>query len=85
MPAELLDGYHGGLPRCEVRAYRDSVVLLFWLDHDQGPMVRSVMTLETESDRIAHLRNYFFTPDVIAEVCEELGVPYRTNGYRYWP
>ena len=44
-------------------------------------MVRSVMTLETEGDRIARLRNYFFTPDVIAEVCAELGVPYRINGY----
>ncbi len=26
----------------------------------------------------------FFTPDVIAEICAELGLPYRTNGYRYW-
>jgi len=34
---------------------------------------------------VARLRNYFFTPDVIAEVCAELGVPYRVNGYRYWP
>ena len=30
------------------------------------------------------MKNYFFTPDVIAEVCGELGVPFRTNGYRYW-
>jgi RNA polymerase sigma-70 factor, ECF subfamily len=30
------------------------------------------------------VRNYFFTPDVIAEVSAELGVDYRTNGYRYW-
>ncbi len=28
--------------------------------------------------------NYFFPPDVIAEICRELGVPFRTNGYRYW-
>lgn len=31
------------------------------------------------------LYRYFFTPDVIAEVCSELGVPYRVNGYRDWP
>jgi len=30
------------------------------------------------------VRNYFFTPDVIAELCRELGLPYRVNGYRYW-
>jgi RNA polymerase sigma-70 factor (ECF subfamily) len=43
------------------------------------------MTAETDGDRIAGLRNYFFTPEVIAEVCAELGVPFSANGYRYWP
>lgn len=84
VPDELLEGYHGGLARCEVRAYRDTQLLLFWYDHDQGPMVRGVMTVQTEGDLIARARNYFFTPEVIAEICEELGVPYRVNGYRYW-
>jgi hypothetical protein len=27
------------------------------------------------------LRNYWFTPDVIAEACAELEVPFRNNGY----
>jgi hypothetical protein len=35
-------------------------------------------------DRLSRWRNYFFTPDVIAEICRELGVPFRTNSYRYW-
>jgi RNA polymerase sigma-70 factor (ECF subfamily) len=30
------------------------------------------------------MHDYFFTPDVIAEICTEIGVPYHTNGYRYW-
>jgi RNA polymerase sigma-70 factor (ECF subfamily) len=81
---EHLQGYLGGLATCEVRAYRDGFVLLFWFDHDVGPQVRGVVTLETEGDRIVHLRNYFFTPEVIAEVCAELGLPHRSNGYRYW-
>ncbi len=85
VPPELLVGYLGTAPRCEVRAYRDSWLLLFWYDHDTGPLVRTMMTLATEHERIARVRNYFFTPDVIAEVCTELGVPYRVNGYRYWP
>ena len=28
-------------------------------------------------------RNYFFTPDVLVEVCAELGVPFRSNGYNF--
>jgi RNA polymerase sigma-70 factor (ECF subfamily) len=82
--SEWLEGYLGGGPRCEVRVYRDTQILLFWFDHEQGPMVRAVMTVDTEGDAIARLRSYFFTPDVVAEVCAEIGVPSRSNGYRYW-
>jgi RNA polymerase sigma-70 factor (ECF subfamily) len=85
VPAELLIGYRGGVPRCEPRPYRDGWVLLFFYEHDEGPIVRTVMTAQLEGDGVARVRNYFFTPDVIAEVCTELGVPYRVNGYRYWP
>jgi RNA polymerase sigma-70 factor (ECF subfamily) len=84
VPLELLDGYRSTSPRCELRAYRDTWILLFWYDHDDGSKVRTVMTVDTDGDRIAHVRNYFFTPDVIAEICLEMGVPYRVNGYRYW-
>lgn len=85
IPAELLEGYLGTIARCEARPYRDSMVLLFWFDHKDGPRVRSVMHIETAADRIARVRNYFFTPDLIADVCTELGVPFSVNGYRYWP
>lgn len=44
--------------------------------------VRGVARVEA-GERIQSLRNYFFTPDVIAEVCRELEVPLRVNGYRY--
>lgn len=82
---EFLAGYRGGLARCEVRAYRGSQLLVFWYDHDEGPLVRSVFTVETEGDAVLRVRNYFFSPDVLAEVCAELGLPHRVNGYRYWP
>jgi RNA polymerase sigma-70 factor (ECF subfamily) len=84
VPDELLAGYMGTSPRCEVRAYRGSLLLLFWYEHEQGPLVRTLMTVETDGERIALVRNYFFSPEVIAEVCTELGVPYALNGYRYW-
>jgi RNA polymerase sigma-70 factor (ECF subfamily) len=85
VPAELLEGYLGSLARAEVRAYRGGAVLLFWYEHRGGPRVRAVMTIETSGDRVERVRNYFFSPDVIAEICAELGVPYSLNGYRYWP
>jgi RNA polymerase sigma-70 factor (ECF subfamily) len=84
VPPELLEGYLGTIPRCEVRVHRGEPILLFWYEHDAGPAVRTVMTVETEGDRIARVRNYFFTPEVIAEIGAELDVPYRVNGYRYW-
>lgn len=81
---ELLVGYLGRVPRCEVRAYRGSWILLLWYEHTDGPKVRTVMTAHTVGAGIAHLRNYFFTPHVIADICSELAVPYCVNGYRYW-
>ncbi|WP_437324500.1 RNA polymerase sigma factor [Sorangium sp. So ce381] len=82
--AHHLVGYLGGPPRCEVREHGGELLLLFWFDHDTGAAVRTVWTIETDGDHIARIRNYFFTPDVIAEICRELDVPFRTNGYRYW-
>jgi RNA polymerase sigma-70 factor (ECF subfamily) len=81
---EYLEGYLGGGARCAVHPYRDSSVLLFWFEHEDGPKVRTVMTVDTDGDRIVRVRNYFFTPDVITEICSELGLPYSVNGYRYW-
>lgn len=85
VPSERLDGYLGRAPRCEVRAYGSGWLLLFWYDHTEGPFVRTLMRLETEGDKISRVRNYFFSPSVIGEVCAELCVAHRVNGYRYWP
>jgi RNA polymerase sigma-70 factor (ECF subfamily) len=73
------------LPRCEVRVHRGEPILLHWYAHDDGEAVRAVTRVETDGDRLSRVRNYFYTPDVIAEICRELAVPFRTNGYRYWP
>jgi RNA polymerase sigma-70 factor (ECF subfamily) len=79
-----LDGYLGQIPRVEVRQLRGEPILLYWYAHADGDAVRTVARLTNDGGRLATLRNYFFTPDVITEVCRELGVPFRTNGYRYW-
>jgi RNA polymerase sigma-70 factor (ECF subfamily) len=72
------------LPRCEVRVHRGEPLLVHWYAHRDGEAVRAVTRLETSGERLSRVRNYFFTPDVIAEVCAELGLPCRVNGYRYW-
>ena len=69
--------------RTEVREVHGEPVLLFWYDHDAGPVVRDVCRLTGADDHVATVRYYFFSPDVVADVCEELGLPWRTNGYRY--
>jgi RNA polymerase sigma-70 factor (ECF subfamily) len=79
-----LEGYEGELPRVEIREHRGEPILLYWYSHRGGDAVRTVARVGTEDERLARLRNYFFAPDVVAEVCQELGVPFRSNGYRYW-
>ncbi|HEV7764129.1 MAG TPA: RNA polymerase sigma factor [Thermoanaerobaculia bacterium] len=81
---ELRRGVLPTSPRLEMREHRDEPILLFWYAHEDGDAVRAVARVETDGDALAGVHNYFFNPDVIAEVCGELDVPYRVNGYRYW-
>lgn len=37
-----------------------------------------------DGDRVARIHDYFFDLDFIGEVCGELGVPWRSNGYRWF-
>lgn len=71
-------------PRVEWRVHRGKPLLLFWYAHADGEAVRDVARIETADDRVTRMQNYFFTPDVIAEICTEIGVPHHTKGYRYW-
>jgi RNA polymerase sigma-70 factor (ECF subfamily) len=69
-----------GPPRCEVRVHRGEPLLLWWW----GGEVRSIVRATVDGDRIATMHNYFHAPELLAEVCRELGVPFRTNGHHYW-
>jgi len=68
--------------RMELRFHRGEYLLLSWYQHHDGELVRAVSRAElsAEGDRIARLRNYFYTPEIIEELCQELGVPCRVNG-----
>jgi len=50
-----------------------------------SPISHAVDPWLLKGDRIAGVRYHFFSPDIIAEVCSELQLPWRSNGYRYWP
>ena len=71
-------------PRCELRFLRGEPLLLVWYAHRDGEAVRAINRVHVEDGRIALLQNYFFNADFIAEVCAELGVPCRVNGYKFW-
>ena len=71
-------------PRVEAVAHRGEWLLLHWYQHEDGEAVRAVTRVEPDADRVARLHNYFFNPDFIAEVCGELGVAWRSNGYRWF-
>jgi RNA polymerase sigma-70 factor (ECF subfamily) len=43
-----------------------------------------ISRVEAEGNRLTRVRNYFYTPDVLAEICAELQLPLHSNGYRYW-
>jgi RNA polymerase sigma-70 factor, ECF subfamily len=71
-------------PRVEAVEHRGEWLLLHWYQHQDGEAVRAITRVEPDADRVARLHNYFFNPDFIAEVCGELGVPWRSNGYRWF-
>lgn len=68
--------------RLELRVHRGEHLLLSWYAHRDGEFVRAVTRVElsAEGDRIARIRNYYYTPEVIAELCGELDLPWRVNG-----
>lgn len=71
-------------PRLEARAHRGEILLLGWFAHEEGEAVRAISRATIEGDHVSHLRQYIHQPEVLAEICGELGVPFRPSGYRHW-
>jgi len=60
-------------------------MLVHFYAHTGGEAVRALTRLDVDGEHIARLRNHSYKPELIAEVCAELGVPSRSNSYRFWP
>jgi RNA polymerase sigma-70 factor (ECF subfamily) len=79
----FVQGAEARSPRCEVRMHRGEPLVLLWYAHADGEAVRAFCRVELEGNQVAALRNYFYTPEALAELGQELGVPVRVNGYRH--
>ena len=84
MEARFMAGVQPTPPRLEVVTCHAEPLLVSWYAHDDGEAVRALTRLDVSDGRISLLRNYFFTPDCIEDACRELGLPFRSNGYRWW-
>jgi RNA polymerase sigma-70 factor (ECF subfamily) len=71
-------------PRVEARWHRDRWILVHWYQHTDAEAVRAFTTVDFDGDRVAHLVNHFYDPDLLVDLGAELGVPVRSNGYRWW-
>lgn len=82
--ARFFAGVEPTAPRIEARPHRGGWVLVHWYAHEDGEAVRAFTRVESDGDRISRLRNYFYNADLVAEVSGELGLPWRSNGGRWW-
>ena len=71
-------------PRVELRNHRGEWLLVHWYEHEDGNAVRAITRVGVDDDRIASIRNYFYNPEFLADVCGELNLPFRANGHRWW-
>jgi RNA polymerase sigma-70 factor (ECF subfamily) len=83
MEPRFIQGVLPSPPRVEAREHRGQWILVHWYAHADGEFVRALTRIDADGDCVARLQNYFFTPDLVAEVCGELGLPFRSNGYRW--
>jgi RNA polymerase sigma-70 factor (ECF subfamily) len=84
MDPRFMQGVLPSAPRIEAVLHRGQWVFLHWYKHHDGDAVRAITRVIADGDRVARLQNYFFNPDFIADVCGELGVRWRSNGYRWF-
>jgi hypothetical protein len=71
-------------PWLEQRVHRGEPLLLGWCAPEDGDSVLLISRTEVDGERIVHLRMYLHAPEVLAEICCEIRVPFRPSRHRYW-
>lgn len=72
--------------RAEVRELDGEDLVLLWArptDGTAGEALADLLRVQTVDGLIAQLKWYFFCPETLTEVAEQLGVPVHTHGYHY--
>ncbi|MCA8916421.1 MAG: sigma-70 family RNA polymerase sigma factor [Planctomycetes bacterium] len=72
-----------GEPKAERREFRGEPIVVLWYSVDGKRVVRDVLRFISDRGGMAELRYYYFCPETLAEVVNELGLPLVDNGYRY--
>jgi RNA polymerase sigma-70 factor, ECF subfamily len=88
MEAGIASDYRGSIqpvpPRFELRVHRGVPIILTFWTHDDGEHVRGVSLIAEEGGQITRIKTYMHSPELLAEVCGELGETFRGNGYHNW-
>ena len=69
------------IERVTVEAWEGRAFLAFWYRSEAGLVVRDLGCVQFEGEHATRLDFFYFSPDVLAEVCGGLGLPHATNGY----
>ncbi len=75
-----------GEPFAERHEFHGEPIIVLWYaprDGEKTRVVRDAMRFEELEGSIARLRYYYFCPEALSEITSLLGLPLRTNGYRY--
>jgi RNA polymerase sigma-70 factor (ECF subfamily) len=68
--------------RAEMRDFGGEPIVVLWARESDGNRVKSLARLDEREGVITRVRYYFFCPETLTEVCNELGLAVKTNGYR---
>lgn len=74
-----------GAPSAERVLYQGEPLVVLWytVEEDGAPKryVRDVLRFAQDGESLASLRYFYFCPETLAEICQELGLPLKDNGY----
>jgi RNA polymerase sigma-70 factor (ECF subfamily) len=76
------EGYPLGL---EVREVAGERAVLVFRDQGEGAALEEVWLVEEADGRVARIRDYGFSPDLVRWVADHCRVPFRAVGYRFRP
>ena len=72
-----------GNPRAERREYHGEPIVVLWYSFEGKTVVRDVLRFVSDRGGLADMRYYYFCPETLTEVVNELGLPLVDNGYHY--